>query len=430
MMAKPASPPALPGPDDITRVVLRNGIIVLARENFTSPSVVVDGLLYGGALWEPAEKAGLASFHCALLMRGTQRHSFSELYELIESNGASLEFSSGGHTYRFGSKSLAEDLPLMLNLAAEALREPTFPEEHVEKVRGQILTALRLREYDTRSMANLAFHERTYPSDHPYSRSVSGYVETVKAITRDDLVAFHRNLGPQGMIVTVVGAVKAEEAVRLVEAAFGDWQNPHQAAPPQAPPALPLTEVREKFVPIAGKSQTDLVLGYPGPPRHAPDYEAARMANSILGVFGLYGRLGDSVRQEEGLAYYSYSSLSGGLGPGPWRVVAGVAPQNVERTVELIRREIRRLVDEPVSEEELADNKSFFKGHLVLSLETNEGVAGSLLSMEMYQLGLDYLRRYPEIIDALTTRDVQDAAAHYLNPDAYALGVAGPPQTG
>lgn len=428
-MAKKASSPAVPGPDDITRVVLRNGIVVLTRENFTSPSVVVDGLLFGGALWEPAEKAGLANFHCAVLMRGTQHHRFDELYELIESNGASLEFSSGGHTYRFGSKSLAEDLPLMLNLAAEALREPTFPEEHVEKVRGQILTALRLREYDTRSMANLTFHELAYP-DHPYSRSVSGYVETVTAITRDDLVAFHRNLGPQGMIVVVVGAVKAEEAVRLVEAAFGDWENPHQAAPPQAPPAPRLAEVREKFIPIPGKTQADLVLGYPGPARHAPDYEAARMANSILGVFGLYGRLGDSVRQEEGLAYYSYSSLSGGLGPGPWRVVAGVAPQNVERAVALIRREIRRLVDEPVSEEELADNKSFFKGHLVLSLETNEGVAGSLLSMEMYHLGLDYLRRYHDIVDAITVQDVQNAAAHYLDPDVYALGMAGPPQAG
>lgn len=427
-MAETAFPHTLPGPDDITRVVLKNGLTVLTRENFTSPSVVVDGLIFGGALQEPAEKAGLASFHSALLMRGTVRHSFGELYELIESNGASLEFSSGGHTCRFGSKSLAEDLPLMLSLAAEALCEPTFPEEHVEKVRGQILTALRLREHDTRSMAALTFQELAYPPHHPYGRSVGGYIETITAIRRDDLVNFHRNLGPRGAVIVVVGAVKADEAVRLVEATFGDWENPDQPPPPQAPPAPRLEDVREKFVPIAGKSQTDLVLGYPGPARSAPDYEAARLANSILGVFGLYGRLGDSVRQEQGLAYYSYSSLTGGLGPGPWRIIAGVAPENVTRAVETIRREVRRLIDEPVSAEELADNKSFFKGHLILSLETNEGVAGSILSMEMYGLGLDYLRRYNDIVDSLSAQDVQNAAAHYLDPDAYALGIAGPPQ--
>jgi zinc protease len=168
------------------------------------------------------------------------------------------------------------------------------------------------------------------------------------------------------------------------------------------------------------------VLGYPGPRRSAPDYQAARMANSILGVFGLYGRLGDTVREQQGLAYYSYSRLSGGLGPGPWQINAGVAPQNVERAVESIRAEIRRIVEEPVLPEELSDNQSFFKGQLLLGLETNEGVAGSVLSMELYQLGLDYLLNYTEMVDAITIADVQAAAQAYLNPDAYALAVAGP----
>jgi zinc protease len=181
------------------------------------------------------------------------------------------------------------------------------------------------------------------------------------------------------------------------------------------------------MTPIPGKTQSDIVLGYPGPRRSADDYQATRMANSILGVFGLMGRLGDNVREKQGLAYYSYSNLTGGLGPGPWRVAAGVAPENVDRAVESILVEIRRMVEEPVTAEELADNKAYFKGQLVLGLETNEGVAGSLMSMEMYDLGLDYLRGYSEMVDALTIDEVQVAAAHYLNPDAYALAVAGPP---
>ena len=150
---------ALPGTDDITRVELSNGIIVLARENFTSPSVVMDGLVWGGSLLEPDDKVGLANFHGDMLMRGTKHHTFEQIFEEIESIGASLDIGASGHTYGFGSKSLAEDLPLMLKLAAEVLREPTFPADHVEKVRGEIMTSLHMRAHDTRRMANLAFHE-------------------------------------------------------------------------------------------------------------------------------------------------------------------------------------------------------------------------------------------------------------------------------
>ena len=425
-MAKKNHTHALPGPDDILRVELKNGITVLVRENFTSPSVIVDGLLRGGGLLEPPEKSGLATFHADLLMRGTKKHSFAELFEEIESIGASLDVSAGGHTYSFGSKSLAEDLPLMFRLLAEVMREPTFPEEHVERVRGEIMTSLQMRAHDTRRMASLTFHELAYPDGHPYGRSMHGYPETIKAISRDDLAAFQDNLGPKDAIMVIVGAVKAEEAVRLVEEAFGDWQNPKQAPIPTAPPAPDLGKVARKFVPIPGKTQADVIMGNPGPARINPDYQAARMANSILGVFGLYGRLGDAVREKQGLAYYSYSQLEGGFGPGPWRVSAGVDPAKVDRAVETIREEIRRITSEPVTAEELSDNKSFFKGQLVISLETNEGVAGSIMNMEKFGLGLDYLRSYSGMIDALTTEQVMAAAARYLNPDVYALAIAGP----
>jgi zinc protease len=417
---------ALPGPEDIVRVELENGITVLARENYTSPAVVVDGLIPGGAVQEPPEKAGLSSFHASLLMRGTARHTFEELYEEIESIGASMEFDSGGHTYRFGTKSLAEDLPGMLALMAEVIQTPTFPAEHVERVRGQIITGLQMQAHNTRSMASRKFQEIAYPGNHPYARSAS--LETVPGITRDDIEAFQRNLGPRGAIIVVVGAVKAMDAVQMVRDALGGWRNDGQPGFPQAPPAPRLVEKKQVFTPIPGKSQSDLVLGYPGPARAEPDFQAARMANSILGVFGMYGRLGTAIRQQQGLAYYSYSSLTGGYGPGPWMVIAGIAPHTVDRVVALIREEIVRITGEPVSAEELSNNKALFKGQLVLSLETNEGVAGSIMSMEMYRLGLDYLQKYSGIIDALTADEVQAAAHRYLDPDAFALSVAGPDQ--
>jgi zinc protease len=341
--------------------------------------------------------------------------------------GAAVGTNGGTHTTGFGSKSLTEDLPLALDILADVLRHPTFPPAEVEKLRGEILTDLDERTHDTRRMANLAFYELAYPQEHPYARSNCGYIETVCGIGRDDLAEFYANgYGPQGMAVAVVGAIETAAALAQIEAAFGDWQAPvHERDP--LPDVPRIAETRERFVPIPGKTQSDIVLGYPGPARASPDYVEAVVCNSILGVFGLMGRLGEKVREEQGLAYYSYSRVDGGAGPGPWSIIAGVNPANVERATESIRAEVRRICEEPVDAEELADNKTFITGSLPLRLETNEGVAHNILDMERYDLGLDYLQRYDALVNAVTVEQAQAVAQRWLDADAYALAVAGPP---
>jgi zinc protease len=144
----------------------------------------------------------------------------------------------------------------------------------------------------------------------------------------------------------------------------------------------------------------------------------------------MYGRIGDAVREAEGLAYYSMSTLSGGLGPGPWMVVAGVNPHNVPRAVELIRREILRFISAKVSRNELADSQASLIGRMPLQLESNEGVAGSLMNLEIYNLGLDYYQRFPALIHAVTAEQILETARHYLHPEKMALAVAGPPNEG
>jgi zinc protease len=418
---------SIPGPESITRRELPNGIVVLVRENHASPAVVVRGYLHVGARDERPEQAGLASFAADALMRGTASRTFEQIYETLESVGASAGTNGSTHTTGFGSKSLAEDLPLALDILADVLRHPTFPPDEVEKLRGEILTDLEERAHDTRHMANLAFYELAYPQEHPYSRSTDGYTETVSGISRDDLAAFYvAGYGPQGMTVAVVGAAETTAALAQIEAAFGDWQAPTYGRDP-LPDAPRIAEVRERFVPIPGKTQSDIVLGYPGPARTSPDFVEAVVCNSILGVFGLMGRLGEKVREEQGLAYYSYSRVDGGAGPGPWSVIAGVNPANVEQAVASIRAEVERICEEPVSVEELTDNKAFITGSLPLRLETNEGVARYILDMERYDLGLDYLQRYDALINAVTVEQVQTVAQRWLDPDAYALAVAGPP---
>ncbi|MBI3244336.1 MAG: insulinase family protein [Chloroflexi bacterium] len=416
---------SLPGPDDTTRVELPNGIVVLARENFTSPAVVFDGSLQVGALDEPREKSGLARFTAACLMRGTERYAFADIYEQIESIGARLSFGGGTHTSGFGGKALAEDLDFLLGMAADALRRPTFPPEHVEKVRGEMMTGYAIRAHDTGSMASMAFDDLLYPG-HPYGLADDGYPETVATITREEIVNFHKaHYGPKGMIVVVVGAVKAEEAVALAQKHFGDWM-PSQPSRLPLPPAPRIPEIKSTRIAIPGKSQSDIMLGCVGPQRSDPDFLDARMANNIFGVFGMYGRLGDVVREKHGLAYYVYSQVTGGIGPGPWQISAGVNPKNVDLAVELIVSEMKRVTTKKVTPVELADNKSLFVGRLPLQLETNEGVAAMLESIELYNLGLDYLRRYPSLINAITRESAQAAAARYLDPERYALAVAGP----
>lgn len=417
---------ALPGPNDIHREILPNGITVLTRSNFNSPSVVVSGYFEAGALFDPDEKLGLADFVTSALMRGTRKRTFDKIYDELESVGASLGFSSGVHKSGFNARSLSEDLPLLLTLLSESLIQPAFPKAEMEKLRAQLLTGLSIRAQDTSDMASMVFDEILF-KDHPYSRPEDGHSETVKKITRDDLVKFHReHFGPRAMVIAIVGAVKAEEAVRQVKRALGGWQVKGQKETRELPSLKLLKKTVSKHHGIAGKSQSDLVIGTNGPKRRDPEFMSATLGNNILGQFGMMGRIGDMVREKSGLAYYAYSSLSAGIGPGSWEVSAGVNPQNVTKASDLILTELKRFIQDGVTVDELADSKANFIGRLPLSLESNGGVANALLNIERHDLGLDYYHRYADLVNEVTREDVLNTARMFINPDKLAMAVAGP----
>ena len=417
---------SLPGPDDIYREVLPNGITILTRSNFNSPSVVINGYFNGGAIFDPDEKLGLADFVTSALMRGTKQRSFDEIYHSLESVGASLGFNAGVHKSGFHGRSLVEDLPLLLNLLAEALTQPAFPKKEVEKLRSQILTGLTIRAQDTGDMASMLFDSILF-KDHPYSRPEDGYIETIRRITRDDLVRFQReHYGPRGMVIVLVGGIRAEEAVRLVKRALGGWQVKGQKEAPALPPVKLLKQTVSKSHKIPGKSQSDLIIGTNGPRRKDAEFFPALIGNNILGQFGMMGRIGEVVREKSGLAYYAGSSLSAGLGPGSWEVSAGVNPQNVKKATDLIVSELKRFVEEGVTAEELADTQANFIGRLPLSLESNGGVANALLNIERYDLGLDHYRRYEGLVRDVTREGILAAARKFIDVEKLAIAVAGP----
>ncbi len=414
-----------PGPETIHRHMLDNGIIVLIYQNLAVETVVIEGLVRAGSLTETREQAGLASFTAEMLTRGSEQRTFEQIYEDIESVGASIHFSGGRHVSDFYGRGLAEDLDLLLELISDCLQHPTYPENQVEAVRGEILSSLDIRADDTEQMAALAFREKLF-QDHPYGQSIDGYHESINSLNREHLLSFHNaNYGPAGMILTVVGRVEPDEALNKIQNIFGSWLAASQE-PPVILPARRPTSIERTQVKMAHKTQTDIVLGLPGPLRVAPDYLEASLANTILGVFGMMGRLGQVVREENGLAYYVYSHLQGSLGPMPWYVAAGVKPKHVERVIDFILQEIDRLRNEPVHSHELADCLSFRTGSIPLGLETSDGLAIMITDMELFGLGLDYLQKLTERMYSLTPEAVQAAAYKYLSSDQLTIAVAGP----
>jgi zinc protease len=230
--------------------------------------------------------------------------------------------------------------------------------------------------------------------------------------------------------MAVVGAVEPEAAISAVERHLGGWNGGPTTRRSEIAGMPPPPETVRRAAVLDGKSQSDIVLGTPGPSRFAPDFLPAILGNNILGRFGLFGRIGDVVREESGLAYYAYSAVTGGPGPGPWQVIAGVNPANAERAIELILHELERFVTEHVTKEELADNQANFIGRLPLQLESNEGVAGALLNVERYDLGLDYYQRYPGLIAAITRDEILEAARRFIDPERLVIALAGPEGAG
>ncbi|MXX52062.1 MAG: insulinase family protein [Chloroflexi bacterium] len=422
---------SLPRASNIARAELGNGIVLLAYENPAVQSVNLMGSLHAGSLYEESQQNGLASLTASALLTGTRGRSFEQLHSALEDNGADLGFRAHVHKLGFSGKALAEDLPLLIDVANDVLRNPVFPAEHVERLRGERLTWLQYSQFDTRYRASRAMREALYPANHAYHYSPSGSEATLAGLDVTDLAAFHaQHVGPRGMIIVVVGAVAADEALALAAEAFDDWRKDDQ--PPALAVAAPnrAAESLRQDVYVPGKTQADICMGIVGPARRADDFLAAQLANSVLGEFGMMGRIGKTVRERQGLAYYAFSRLGGGHGPEPWTISAGVNPDNVERAIASIRSEIQRLTSELVSKDDLADNQSYFTGRMPLQLESNEGIASRIHSMESYGLGLDYLASYAQRVQSIDRDAILAAARRYLSADNMVVAVAGPEQNG
>ena len=424
-------------------VRLDNGLAIIVRPNRAARSIAIRLVLDAGAAFDPADKEGTAALMAGLLDRGAGSLSAGDIAGFFDDLGVAYAAAARRDTLDVEVRLLSEHLPGVLERLRLIVAEPTFPETEVRRQKGQILTALAERDQDTAAVAELALQTALFPPGHPYRHPRLGTRDSVQRIERADLVAFHRaRFRPAGAIVSMAGDLDPARALPLVAGIFGKWngdadgpwrKGPRTAGPGPAPvvrASIPDPPPPEGVVvavkPIEGKTQADIALGFRGPRRLSPDLPAALVLNSVLGEFGLGGRLGKAIRDRAGLAYYVYSHFTAGLGAGPFVVRAGVAPDRVRRALGLMRRTIEQIVRRGVTSAELRDSRQALAASVPRRLETNPEAAEALADAEFYGLGIDYPKRLAEMIRAVTRKDVEEAARRYLTPGSCVLAVAGP----
>ena len=404
--------------------VLPNGARFVGQAIPASRLAVVSVRLPAGAARD-AGQPGLAYVTGQLLTRGTQRREEAAFNEELDRLGATLSVGVGRDGVDITLTCLAEVLDAALPLLVETVLEPAFPAEQLERVRQQALTALRQAQQSTRAQADALLRALLYPPGHPYHHRVLGTEESLEALSLEAVRAFHeRFYRPGGAVTAVAGGVDPQRVGTVLARAFADWRGtaPPLELPPVSPPARGMR--REERLP--GKEQADLALGIVTVPRQHPDFEALRLANIILGRLGLMGRIGARVREQAGLAYYAASSLDTGLATGFWNAYAGVAPIHVERVVTEIRQVVEEFRNEGPSDSELADAKTALTGNVVLGLSTAGGIAGALLDLVFYELGLDYFERLPDRLAELDADAVRGAARQYLDTERMHVVIVGP----
>ena len=408
-----------------TREVLANGVTVLAKRTSTTPAVTLIANLRAGSVHDTAELPGVAHFISRTIDRGTERYSADELAEQLDSRGVTLVASVTRHSLSLACTCLVEDLDDVLGLVAEVVMRPSFPAVEVDRRRGEIVTLIRQDEDNPSAVAVEALMSMLYGS-HPYGSRARGTLASVEQIDRQMLQRFHAaHCVPKGLALAVVGDIDPARAVDAARETFGAWRGGEAVDVTGMP--VPLASGRQRrVVSMMNKSQTDIAYGFATITRQDASYYAYSLMNNILGQYSLGGRLGDSIREQQGMAYYVFSSLDANIMPGPLVIRAGVSPANVTKAIASIDTELQKLVDSGPTEQELQESKQYLIGSMPRTLETNMGIATYLQTVEFFGLGLDYDVRMPDLLRAVTPEHVHNAARRAINPANATVVVAGP----
>ena len=410
---------------DIQRRVLGNGlkVAIVPIAGLRSVSAVL--AMEAGQFFEPAGRPGVARLTAQALLRGTRKRDANAWSDALDGLGASARLDVGSHAAVFAGQCLADDLAAFLDLVAETVVTPALAPEGLEFVRAQTLADLEEAKKDTRSVADKTWRELAYPAGHPFRTRSIGDEDVVRTASLAEIRAHHAvAIRPGGSVLVLAGGLDAQRAFAAAERSFGEWvpgDRPSRVVTP-----VTLEGSKRRAVVVPDKTQSDVVLGWLGLPRTDPRFTKAQVTNMVFAADTFASRAGQVVRDQLGLAYYVFSTISGTATQGPWTVRMGVNPESVERAIDVTLAELAKIRAGQIADDDLALARDKLVGELEVGRESPGGVAAMVLDAELFRLGDDHLERYPREIRAVTKDDVVAIAAELLPADRYALAIAGP----
>jgi zinc protease len=394
---------------------LANGAELVVSEKHDLPLVSFSITFLGGAdQSEPAGRRGLTGIAAAMLQEGTKTRDGDTLSNALQLLGTSIRVGINSESGGVSFVSTSEKFSAMLDILADMMLNPTFPAEALERLRAQRLVALAQARAQPGAIANRVFPRVVYGEAHPF-----GQVPTeasIKAITRADIVAFHRAyFTPGRALVTVVGDIRPDDARRAIERSLAGWARGGERPAFSYPPVPSPRPTTIYLVDKAGSAQSVFVIGLPGPLRNTPDYYALEVMNTILG--GMFqSRLNANIREQKGYSYGVSSSFGFGKGPRPFRTGGDVVGDKTDAALTEFMRELRGILgDRPVTEEELRTAKESLTQALPGFFASVSGINSAIAGLWIEDLPDDYYQQYTRKIESVTAADVVRVAKKYID---------------
>jgi zinc protease len=401
---------------------LANGLQVIAVSHHEQPVVSLRLIVRAGAAQDPDSRPGVAAMTAALLDQGTTTKSSAQIASTIDSIGGALGTGAGPDMTSITSVVMKDSLALGLDLVSDLAQHPAFASEELERQRQQALSGMRVGYDDPEFLANVVFDRLVYGL-HPYGRPQAGTPETVAALTREDLVAFHRKwFGPNNAILAVVGDVEAEDAFAGAGRAFGTWAKVELPEAARVDPPSPSRRVL--IIDKPGAVQTEIRVGNIGLPRKHNDYTALDLASRILGGEGA-NRLHRVLRSERALTYGASADFNALKESGEIVAQTNTRSATTGETLRLIVDEIWKLLRDPVGDRELSGAQEYLTGSFPLTIETPSQIATQILNAVFFGLSLNDLQTFRERVNAVSPDDIMHVARNYLHPDKLTIVLVG-----
>lgn len=417
-------------PPEPERILLENGMVVYLLEDHELPLITVTASMRTGSWLDPADKIGLASLTGSVMRTGGGGGlTAQQVDEELEQFAGDVNISIGRQSGSASLDVLSKDLKRGLQIFAGLLRTPAFEPARVELAKLQAIEAIRRRQDNPGSVVSREFVKVLYGADHPTARESS--IESVKRITKDDLVAFHQHtVHPNGMILGVTGDFKKEDMLAALREAFGDWK---QGAVPDLKIAdVPEQDASKPAIRFVNKetSQTHLRVGHLSIKESDPDYVPLAIANDILGGSSFRSRLFNDVRTKRGLAYSVGSRLNTGVhDQGVWLMRAETKLASTQEVVSRFVANIERMRTELVTDEELAEAKESYVNSFIFSFSSPSAIVSRLVELEYDGLPKDFIQQLREKVVKLTKEDILAAAKKHLHPDRLKIVAVGSGET-